>query len=29
MEAGARRILDGAEEVKKYQGVCRFQGFDF
>lgn len=29
MEAGARRILDGVEDVKKYQGICRFQGFDF
>lgn len=29
MAAGAKRVLDGTEQVKKYQGVCRFQGFDF
>lgn len=29
MAAGARRVLDGEEKLKKYQGKCRFQGFDF
>lgn len=29
MAAGAGRALSGEEEVKKYTGVNRFQGFDF
>jgi butyrate kinase len=29
MAAGAMRVLNGTEEPKKYQGVCRFQGFEF
>jgi butyrate kinase len=29
MAAGALRILNEKEDPKKYQGVCRFQGFDF
>lgn len=29
MEAGAARVLDGKEQVKKYTGVCRFRGFAF
>lgn len=29
MAAGAIRILEGEEEVKKYKGVSNFQGFDF
>ena len=29
MASGAERVLDGEEEVKKYTGECRFQGFDF
>lgn len=29
MAAGAARVLDGNEIVKKYTGVCNFQGFDF
>lgn len=29
MASGAARVLDGKETVKKYAGVCNFQGFDF
>ena len=29
MASGAERVLDGEEEVKKYTGECRFQGFEF
>lgn len=29
MASGADRVLDGEEEVKKYTGECRFQGFNF
>ena len=29
MAAGAGRVLDGKEDVKKYTGVCNFQGFSF
>lgn len=29
MAAGAGRVLCGKENVKKYGGVCNFQGFDF
>lgn len=29
MAAGAIRVLEGKEQVKKYTGVCNFQGFDF
>jgi butyrate kinase len=29
MAAGALRVLTGTEKSKKYQGVCRFQRFDF
>ena len=29
MASGAARVLDGKETVKKYTGVCNFQGFDF
>ena len=29
MASGAVRVLTGKEEVKRYTGVCKFQGFDF
>lgn len=29
MAAGAGRVLSGKESVKKYAGICNFQGFDF
>lgn len=29
MASGAVRVLEGKEAVKKYTGVCKFQGFDF
>ena len=29
MAAGAIRVLDGKEELKKYSGECNFKGFDF
>ena len=29
MAAGASRVLAGEEKVKRYEGVCIFQGFDF
>jgi butyrate kinase len=29
MAAGAIRVLEGAEEAKKYKGICCFQGFEF
>ena len=29
MAAGAGRVLDGKEDVKKYTGVCNFQGFPY
>jgi butyrate kinase len=29
MAAGASRVLDGTEELRKYSGVQTFTGFDF